>query len=280
MYIPTMRMGKSAFLAAILLAAGACLFAGDLTRSRWDHVVIVIEENHSLSQVGESPYFGSLASRGTLFTRSFAVAHPSQPNYIAIFSGSTHGIRDDWRHDLSAPNLALSLAAAGLTFAAFSEGLPRTGFRGERAGDYVRKHAPWASFTNVPDAANRPLTDFPAGSFTDLPTVSFVIPNMRNDMHDGSVADGDQWLHDHLESYARWAVLHDSLLIVTFDEGPGSQAPADTPIATIMVGAHVRAGLSDQQITHYSVLRLIEDIYGLPYIGEDSSAAKITGIWN
>jgi hypothetical protein len=275
-----MRVSRGAIFAEIFLVITASLWAADQPLPRFDHIVIAIEENHSAVEVAEAPYLSSLAARGMVFSRSFAVAHPSQPNYVAIFSGSTHGIRDDWRHDIAGPNLALSLAAAGLTFAGFSEDLPSTGFRGDRAGGYVRKHSPWASFTNAPDAVNRPLTDFPTGDFASLPTVSFVIPNLRNDMHDGSVADGDKWLHDHLESYARWAVLHDSLLIVTFDEGPGSQAPADTPIATVMVGAHVKAGLSDQPITHYSVLRLIEDIYGLPYIGEDSTAARITGICN
>ena len=266
---------RFALLPGIILGMIISLAA---TLPRFDHVVIVVEENHSLSQVAESPYLNSLASRGTLFTQSFAVAHPSLPNYLALFSGSTHGIRDDGRYDLSGPNLASSLISAGLTFAGYSEDLPALGFRGDGHRGYVRKHAPWASFTNVPDTVNRPLADFPAGDFTALPTVSFVIPTLSDDMHDGSVAQGDQWLRAHVEAYARWAVSHNSLLIVTFDEGPVFPAPADTRIATIMVGAHVRTGTSDQRITHYSILRALEDFYGLPPIGQ--SASTITGIWN
>ena len=271
---------RFALPAGILLGMIISLAARADSLPRFDHVVIVMEENHSFSQVAESPYLNSLASRGTLFTQSFAVAHPSLPNYLALFSGSTHGVGNDGRYDLSGPNLASSLIRAGLTFAGYSEDLPAVGFRGDSHRGYVRKHAPWASFTNVPDAVNRPLTDFPAGDFTALPTVSFVIPTLSNDMHDGSVAQGDQWLRAHVEDYARWAVSHNSLLIVTFDEGPVFTAPADARIATIMVGAHVRIGTSGQRITHYSILRTLEDVYGLPPIGEDQSASTITRIWN
>jgi len=274
-----MRKARTAALAGIFLAAATSLLSAPSDLPRYDHIVVVIEENHSRAEVMGSPYLSSLAARGILFTRSFAVAHPSQPNYIALFSGSTHGIRDNAHHDITAANLASSLAAAGLTFAGFSEDLPAVGFRGDSSGAYVRKHSPWACFTNVPDGVNRRMLDFPTTAFDGLPTVSFVVPNLRNDMHDGSVAAGDSWLRAHIDSYARWAVSHNSLLIVTFDEGPGSQPPADTPIATILVGARVRKGTSDQPVTHYSILRAIEDIYGLPHLAEDSTAAKITGTW-
>lgn len=275
-----MHLRKIAVLTEIFFAIAACLFAADVPTPRYDHVVIVIEENHSAAEVAGRPYLSSLAARGMLFTRSFAVAHPSQPNYIALFSGSIQGVSDDGHYDLTAPNLALSLAAARLSFAGYSEDLPAMGFRGDRSGGYVRKHNPWASFRNVPDAVNRSFQDFPAADFSALPTVSFVVPNFRNDMHDESVAEGDSWLRANMDGYAAWAVSHNSLLIVTFDEGPGKQPVAETPIATILVGAHVRRGTTDQNITHYSILRLVEDIYGLPYLAEDASAMKITGIWN
>lgn len=275
-----MRARKLIVLVLIFLAAAAaCLSAADVPLPRYDHVVIVIEENHSAAEVAEAPCLSSLAARGMVFSRSFAVAHPSQPNYIALFSGLTQGVTNDWRHDLSAPNLALSLAAAGLSFTGYSEDLPAVGFRGDRSGSYVRKHNPWASFKNVPDSANRPFSDFPAADFSKLPTVSFVIPNLHNDMHDGSVAEGDAWLREHIDAYAAWAVSHNSLLIVTFDEGPGRQPFATTPIATIFVGARAKTGLSDQPITHYSILRTIEDMYGLPYLGEDAKAVPLNGIW-
>jgi len=245
---------------------------------RFDHIVVVIEENHSFSQVAESAYFADLASRGALFRRSYAVTHPSQPNYVALFSGSTRGITNDAHHDLRGSNLASSLAAAGLSFASYCEDLPYVGFRGDASGPYVRKHNPAAIFADVPGADNQPLTAFPT-DFAKLPTVSFVIPNFKNDMHDGSVATGDAWLRAHIDSYSRWAASHNSLLIVTFDEGRDSLPPADTPIFTVLVGARVRPGPSDQPITHYSILRTMEDMYGLSPIAEDGKAQPISGIW-
>ncbi len=262
--------------------AFAAVLAAPVTASppRYDHVMIVIEENHSAFQVLDSPYFSSLAGRGVLLTHSYAVAHPSEPNYIALFSGSTQGVTDDRRHDLTEHNLATSLVAAGLTAAGYSEGLPWTGFRGDTFGAYVRKHNPFAIFSNLPGEENQPFSAFPKGNFGALPTVCLVIPDLRNDMHDGTVGEADTWLRNNIEPFAAWAPAHDSLLIVTFDEGEGSHDPATDPIATVLVGSHLKPGTMDTPVTHYSVLRLIEDIYGLPYLGQDRSAAVIDGIWD
>jgi hypothetical protein len=110
------------------------------------------------------------------------------------------------------------------------------------------------------------------GDFTRLPTVSFVIPDLDHDMHDGTVAQADRWLRAHVGDYARWARHHRSLLLVTWDEddyGAGNRIP------TIAVGAGVRAGPAHQRITHYNVLRTIEDAYRLRPLGE---AAHVRGI--
>jgi phosphatidylinositol-3-phosphatase len=246
---------------------------------RYDHVVMVIEENHSAAQVMGSPYLSSLASRGASFSSMYGITHPSQPNYIALFSGSTQGVADDYQHDISAPNLATGLVDAGLTFATYSEGLPSVGSTAFTAGRYVCKHNPCASFTNVPAASNRPFSSYPSSDYTKLPTVSFVIPNLDNDMHDGSVAAGDAWLQANLDEYASWAISHNSLLIVTFDECAGSDPVLSTPIATIFVGASVRQGETTQWVTLYSLLRVVEDMYGLPYIGDEATAPPIVGIW-
>jgi phospholipase C len=264
----------------LALVIGACAPPGTSTPPVYDHVVIVVEENRSADEVMGSPYLSELASRGTFFSQSYGITHPSQPNYIALFSGSTQYVADNLHHDLTAPNLATSLAEAGRTFTGYSEGLPSVGFRGDSAGAYVRRHNPWASFTNVPDEANRPFSDFPTADFAALPTVSIVVPDLNNDMHDGSVATGDAWLAANLDAYARWAPAHNSLLVVTFDEGTPALPAATTPIATIFVGAGVRPGLtSDQRIDHYSLLRMLEDMYSLPHLGEAAGADPIVGLW-
>ena len=264
--------------AVLLLVCGGAAFCR-APAPHYRHVVLVIEENHAATDVLSHPYLASLANAGMVLTRSFAVAHPSQPNYFALFSGSTQSVRDDRRHDVIAPNLATALIGAGLSFATYSEGLPSTGFRGDNAGRYVRKHNPCASFQNVPGAVNLPFTAFPSTRWESLPTVSFVVPDLDNDMHDGSVQRGDEWLRANIDAYARWAPAHDSLLVVTFDEGPGNEDVATTPIGTIMVGAGVRHGRFDAPVTHYSLLRMLEEIYDLPPMGEERDAPRIDGIW-
>lgn len=232
----------------------------------YEHVVIVIMENHGLAQVvgnPAAPYVTSLARQGMNFTNSHGVTHPSQPNYLALFSGSTQGVTNDsCPHTFSGVNnLSAQLIAAGRSFAGYSESMPSTGFAGCRAGEYVRKHNPWVNFPNVPGSANLPYSAFPS-DFAALPTVSFVVPNLISDMHDASINTGDAWLKTHIDAYAQWAKSHNSLLIVTFDEDDSSTSANLIP--TILVGAGVAPGTCGLQIDHYTVLATIERIYGLP----------------
>jgi phosphatidylinositol-3-phosphatase len=96
----------------------------------------------------------------------------------------------------------------------------------------------------------------PSADYAKLPTVSFVIPNLDNDMHDGTVAAGDAWLQTNLDGYANWAAAHNSLLVVTFDECAGHDPVLSTPIATILAGSAVRQGATAQWVTLYSRKRV------------------------
>ncbi len=244
------------------------------------HTVVVVMENHAYSEVignPAAPFLNQLAHEGAVFTHSYAITHPSEPNYLALFSGSTHGVTSDiCPVELTAPNLAADLIAAGKTFAGYSEDLPATGSQVCSAGEYARKHVPWTDFRNVPGSVSMPFSSYPAADPARLPTVSFVIPNLCNDMHDCSVATGDSWLRAHLSAYASWAMTHDSLLIITWDEDDGSQS---NQIPTIFVGEPVQPGRYAQRITHYSVLATLEAAYGLPRDGNAAAATPITGIW-
>ncbi|MGE5609336.1 MAG: alkaline phosphatase family protein [Bacillota bacterium] len=232
----------------------------------FDHVVVAIEENKAYSQIigsTEAPFINSLARGGALFTRSYAVSHPSQPNYLALFAGSTLGITTD--NDpgiLTAPNLAQELFQNHMSFAGYTDGI-------------VPKHNPWLDFSNVPKSANQPMSHFPR-NFSKLPTVSFVTPNQAHDMHDGTIGQGDTWLASHLGQYAQWAKTHNSLLIVTFDEDDDSHG---NHIATVFYGAGVQPGRYKTPITHYRVLRTLEDVYNLPHIGAAATATPITQPW-
>ncbi|WP_251091707.1 alkaline phosphatase family protein [Streptomyces sp. Caat 7-52] len=248
---------------------------------QYDHVVVVMFENKNYSSIkgsSSAPYLNSLASQGTLFTNAFGVTHPSQPNYIALFSGSQQGVtNDDCPKSFSAGNLGQQLLNAGRTFKGYSEGLPSAGYTGCSSGKYRRKHAPWADFPTVSGAAyNVPYSTFP-NDYTKLPTVSFVIPDMCNDMHDCSVGSGDTWIKNKLDGYTQWAKTHNSLLVATFDEDNFTSV---NQIYTVFAGAHVKAGYqSSTQINHYNVLRTIEDMYGLPALGGAANKSPVTDAW-
>jgi acid phosphatase len=251
--------------------------AGDLPVP--DHVMVVIFENEDATNIvggPEAPYLTSLAESGATFTDAHGVTHPSQPNYLALFSGSTQGVVDDsCPLTFAGPSLAAQLRAASRSFVGYSEDLPRAGYAGCRTADYARKHNPWVDFPDLPKSMNQPYSALPA-DFAELPTVSFVVPNLCNDMHDCGVAAGDGWARDHLAGYAAWAQHHNSLLIVTFDEDNGSQ---DNHIATVLVGSMVQPGASGQRIDHYNLLRTLEDMYGLSPLGSAAGAAPLTGVW-
>ena len=244
-----------------------------------DHIVVVVEENHSYKQIVGSknaPYFTQLINNGALFTSSHGITHPSQPNYLALFSGSTQGIKDDQcGKSFSTKNLASILIQKKLTFKGYSEDMPKTGYTGCSSGGYARKHNPWVQFNNVPASVNQPFTSFPK-DYNKLPTVSFVMPNHQNDMHDGTVQQADQWLKENLSSYVSWAKTHQSLLIVTWDEDDFSKA---NRIPTIFVGPMVKPGKYSEAINHYHVLRTIEDICRVSALGESAKVHAISSVW-
>lgn len=264
--------------------------APDTKLPKPSHVLVLIMENHSYAQIFESkhaPNFNALVKspQTVLFTQSYAVSHPSQPNYLALFSGDTQGSTDDEipvGSPFTTPNLARQLIDAGYSFAVYSEDLPAVGYNGmwAKVHKYARKHNPvpnWVGtgVNQVPATTNQPFTAFPS-NYDSLPAVCFVVPNQDNDMHDGSIAQADKWYAEHLEAYRKWAATHNSLLIVTFDEDDDS---ANNHITTIFSGAHVKAGNDDMHITHYTVLRTIEDFYHLPHAGHAADVSAISNCW-
>jgi phosphatidylinositol-3-phosphatase len=269
-------------LAATPLAPRVGLAAAALPRP--SHVVIVVEENRSEGNIigsKSTPFINALASHGANMAQSFAETHPSEPNYLALFAGSTFGVTKDTCpvNGGNTPNLASELLAAGYTFIGYAEDLPAVGSPVCSAGKYARKHVPWANFTNVPPTNSLPFSAFPMGNYANLPTVSFVIPNNDNNMHDGSIAAGDAWLNRQLSGYANWAVANNSLLIVTWDEDDGSSGGSRNQIPTVIYGANVQPGTYDEQISHYNVLSTLEQMYGLPKTGNAANAAPIAAIW-
>jgi acid phosphatase len=247
---------------------------------RFAHVVVLIEENHASGEIigsASAPYLNSLAHSGALLTQSFAVTHPSEPNYLALFSGSTQRLTDDsCPHTYAGNNLGAQLRAHGYSFAGYAESLPRAGYRDCSSGPYARKHAPWIDFSNIPASLNRPMSAFPT-DFTKLPRVAFVVPNLDHDMHDGTVAQADSWLRAHLRGYVAWAKTHNSLLVVTWDEDDRS---SDNHIPGVLVGAHVRTAHVTAHVDHYTLLRTIETSFGMAGLGAAAHRTPLTGAWS
>jgi phosphatidylinositol-3-phosphatase len=256
-----------------------------------DHIVFVIEENKSYSQIigsNNAPYINSLATDtlGVLFTNFYAETHPSQPNYLWLFSGDNQGVTDDnvpTDTPFTTPNLGAALLDSGYSFYAYNEDLPSIGYEGAQSGNYVRKHNPMANwqyygtpYTNgISFTKNVPFTDFPS-DYTTLPKISYVIPNLQHDMHDGTIAQGDTWLQNNLDGYIQWAKTHNSLFILTFDEDNGSQG---NKIANIFVGQMVMQGNDNTHYNHLNLLRTMEDMYGLGYAGSSSDSTSISDCW-
>ncbi|MBV8372350.1 MAG: acid phosphatase [Candidatus Eremiobacteraeota bacterium] len=243
-------------------------------------VTVVVMENKDYDRIigsAEAPYINkTLIPSGALLTNSHAVGHPSEPNYLALFSGSTHGIHGDpCPTTFPGSNVAVELIAAGDTFGGYSESMPHDGYTGCYHRGYARKHSPWVDFPNVPSSDNLVYRGFPQSP----PTLTWITPNLCNDMHDCHIVHGDNWLSKHLPHIIAWDQQHNGLLIVTFDEAAPDRDHTNN-IATILVGPMVAAGsTNDQNLTHYAVLHTIEALFTLPCIKYDCSAPLITGIW-
>jgi acid phosphatase len=291
----------------------------------YDHIVVVVEENKDYCEIIDNPAAiyvnGVLRAEGANLTRMFGEEHNSQGNYFWMFSGSNQNIgfvdrvpnaENHPNYPFAASNLGWRLIQKGLSFKGYAESLPSIGFTGNFSPDYVyaRKHAPWISFSNVPNgttvetSSNLRFADFPTNpaDYRNLPTVSFVIPNLKNDMHDDdpaiSVARGDRWLRQNIDGYYQWAKSNNSLLIVTFDENndrdrydgltnpfvePGNdeyRLDLQNRIVTIFGGAKVKHGDFDEGlgVTHVNLLRTIEAMYGLPKSGAQQPNAAGGGI--
>lgn len=285
-------MIKRIFLFVIYLLVITSFEEFTYSQPKPTHIVIVILENHSFDQIvgsKNSPYINLLIKSKScaLFTQSYAVTHPSQPNYLALFSGSVNGIADDQLPEVfpfKTPNLGAELLRNGYSFAGYSEDLPEIGYNGKFSGSYARKHNPWVNWQDskvngIPKEDNLPFTSFPK-NYKSLPDVSFVIPNQLNDMHDGKeperIIRADAWLKKNLDGYIQWARKNNSLFVLTFDEDNNTST---NRITTLFIGQKVKGGNYNERINHFSLLKTIEKMYKLHYAGESSEANLIRDCW-
>ena len=293
-WILVRRAARARTVFALALAVGACganstpgnpLSVHGATRlptSAKSHVVIILMENKEDRDVlgnPAAPYVNALARRYGLAGESFAITHPSLPNYLALTSGSTHGITSDCTScAVDATNIVDQLTSAGISWKAYLEDVPGPCFTGATAGNYAKRHNPFIYYDDV--ARNRARcshlvgfgalsADLRAGS---LPTFVWITPNVCDDMHDCGVATGDAFLARTVPLLLRELGPH-GFLILTWDEGATNAGccgavAAGGHIATIVAGPDVIPGRRDHvAVDHYGVLATIERALGLPLIG-------------
>lgn len=253
---------------------------------RFKRVMVVVMENTDYNEALSLPFFTALAKRGTLFSQFRAETHPSQPNYIAMIAGDTMGVTSDFSANIDGTHLGDLLERKGLDWRVYAENYPGNCFLGSSSGKYVRKHVPFLSFKNVQTNQARCAKIVNSNAFprdvntNHLPAFSMYIPNLLNDGHDTGAAFADKWLSATFGPLvSNQNFMRDTLLIVTFDESekltPGNQ------IYTVFIGANVAPGtLNSTPTNHYSMLRTIEDNFGLGTLGRnDAKTPGVLGIW-
>jgi len=265
----------------------------------FSHIILIILENREYSSVvgnGSWPNFNKLASNYALLTQSYAVAHPSLPNYIALTSGSTQGITSDCTSCfVNATNIGDILEQNGKSWKGYMEDMPSPCYVGN-SGDYAQKHNPFIYYDDIRTNSNRcashvvPLTQFDADlSNNQLPDFSWITPNMCNDGHDCSSSTADSFLGSEVNKILTSPSFdQNSLLIITFDEGTsgssccGLLSSAGGHIATLFISGLAKAGYQDStSYDHYSILKMMADAWGLPYLDHagDSSTYSIINVW-
>jgi hypothetical protein len=239
-------------------------------------VFVVVMENHGYDSIvgnADAHWINAALKKYGVALNYRAVAHPSQPNYIAMTSGSTQGVTGDGDVKVSAPNLGTQLTAHGKTWRAYMQGYascadPYASFCD--SGRYARKHNPFASYgeaTNVGD-----ISELGHGKPPDF---GFVVPDQCHDMHGAAgcgdlVRTGDGFLASTVAKIRRWA--RRALIFVTWDEAERGS----NHVLTLVIGG--TKAKSTRAYDHYSLLRTIEDRFGLGCLGRACGAPPMADL--
>jgi hypothetical protein len=249
-------------------------------------VLVIVLENTDYKIALKQPYLSQLIQQGAVFKNFSAESHPSLPNYVAMISGHTMGIRDDDDYILKSDHLGNLLEKKGLTWKNYAEDYPGNCFKGSTFALFARKHVPFLSFENVLNdpkecanvvSSDQFQKDVDAGT---LPTFSMYTPNLNNDGHNTDTAFADRWLKKEFGAkFSDPKFLKDLLVVITFDESLDYRGP--NQILTIFLGSGVQpSSVVTKATNHYDVLRTIEDNFELGNLGRgDAKAKAITGIW-
>jgi hypothetical protein len=300
---------------AVLVACGVAFTSGGLHTENgttpavapgkhFERVLIIVLENQDYSSAMRNEFLAKLATEGTSFTNFKNIYHPSYPNYLAMIAGSSFEMHSD--HQINLPDDAQHRTIGDfLDWANYAEDYP-TGvqpyLQADR-GKYARKHVPFLSFEKIQKESYRNVisvdTKDPHNAFVTavemfrkdpkkfpLPRYMFYSPNLDDDGHDPfyNAGKGMQkasgWLETFLGTWFPWGQkeMKGTLVIVTYDESEGHGK--NDRIYTVFLGDMIKNQTVDKEYNHYSVLRTIEDNFGLaPLNSGDANAAPVTEAW-
>jgi acid phosphatase len=247
-------------------------------------VLVVIEENHSLEQMRSGmPFLADLSQRYGYATDWQAIAHPSEPDYLAIVGGSTFGVTDDHPPSVnaaavgSATSLLGAAFAAGRTAGTYAESMPLPCALAD-AYPYAVRHNPWTYFSEerrLCIAHDLDTTSFAADARANrLPDVSLLIPDLLHDAHDGSLAAADAWLRSELEPVlaSRDFTSGDLVVVVTADE---DDRRSGNTVLTSVLTPRLDHVVVSAPLTHYSLTRFLAQVLGVAPPGHAADAPDL-----
>src|SRR6058998_3209473 len=243
--------------------------------NNFDQLVVVLMENKNLSDIyGPAPYMTQLADQYAFSQHWASITNPSQPNYIALIGGSTFGVSGDGNHpNLNDPTLVDIIENSGHTWNAIAEG---SGSGCSINPDRGEDHFPFLSYTTITGSPAR-CASLHSGGPTDVVAAlnvgtNFIwfTPNDGHNMHDNSVASGDSWLQSWVPQLLSAMSGKHATLSITYDEGY-----ANPPLvySGFSGPAAKQAYKSTTSYTHYSLLKLIEDVWGGGSLGQGDVGA-------
>jgi phosphatidylinositol-3-phosphatase len=248
------------------------------TANKIQHVVWILMENKDVGSVigsRSAPFINSLANTFGLATGYSAISHPSLPNYIALTSGSDQGIADDSNpssHPLNVPSIFSQLPDG--TSRSLAQDMP-SNCAMDDSGEYAVRHNPETYYTNLGSECSS--YDVPFGATPDLSArFTLVTPNLINDMHDGTIADGDMFLQGYLPELMATPEYQagNTVIFITWDENEGASG---NQVPCIVVSPYTHGVKDPTPYTHYSLLRTTEELLGLPLLGDAASATSMRG---
>jgi phosphatidylinositol-3-phosphatase len=258
-------------------------------------VIWIVMENHSYRTIignSSARYINGLAKSCGLATNYHSISHPSLPNYIAMTSGLELSGISQFTSDCD-PSSTCSTSAPSIfgqttSWKAYEESIP-SNCGMSNSGEYAVRHNPPPYFTKLTGCATKdvPYTQL-AGDLAHnrLPAFSLITPNVINDMHDGTVAQGDAWLKAHVPTILRSREFKTgtAVLFITWDEGEGGTSnncatnttDVGCHVATLVVSASTKPGTKSATLfNHYSLLRTTERLLARPLLGHARTAASM-----